>query len=248
MTPVNVICLKWGNKYPAEDVNKLYHMVKHNLDRDFVFHCITEDSQGLSEEIQVLPLYDDTLTGWWHKLSIYRKDFYGLEGTALFLDLDIVITGSLDNLFDYKPGATCSILDKGGSKWNVINSSVVRFEIGALNYVWEGFQYNHDWIMHNMHGDQDWLGLVVPSVEVYPENWVVSYKKDCRAKGWKLLGHLGEALMKKGILKPIGEAVLPAGAKIVIFHGKPDPIDVVYKPYKQWKRASWIQHYWNREN
>jgi len=244
MKKLKVICLKWGGKYPASDVNQLYSMVKKNLGVPFAFYCITEDAEGLLEGIKVLPLYDGSLTGWWHKLSIFRKDFYGLSGTALFLDLDIVITAKIDELFLFQPGRTCSIEDKGGSKWNVINSSVVRYEIGKLDYVWQGFLYNQKWIMDNMHGDQDWLGLVVPSVEVYPAGWVVSYKKDCNSRGWKVLGNLGEWLMKKGYLKPLGEATLPKKTKIVIFHGKPDPIDVVNKPYKIWKKAPWIQKYW----
>lgn len=244
MKKINVICLKWGKKYPVEDVNKLYFMVKHNLSLPFDFYCITEEGFGLHDEINILPLFDDKLTGWWHKLSIFRKDFYGLCGTALFLDLDVVITDSIDQLFQYKLGKTCSISDKGGSKWNVINSSVVRFEIGELDYVWQGFEYNHKWIMQNMHGDQDWLGLVLPSVELYPVGWIVSYKKNCQSKGWRFLGHIGEWLMKKGYLLPRGDAILPQGAKIVIFHGKPDPIDVVECSYKQWKKAPWIKQFW----
>jgi hypothetical protein len=245
MKKLNVICLKWGSKYPTSDVNQLYSMVKRNLSTPFEFYCITEDAEGLLEEVNVLPLYDGSLIGWWHKLSIFRKEFYGLSGTALFLDLDIVITANLDELLLFQPGRTCSIQDKGGSKWNVINSSVVRYEIGELDYVWQGFLYNQKWIMENMHGDQDWLGLVVPSVEVYPSSWIVSYKKDCNSRGWKKLGHLGEWLMKKGYLKPTGEAVLPKKSKVVIFHGKPDPIDVVNTSYKQWKKATWIKQFWN---
>lgn len=245
MKKLNVICLKWGSKYPTSDVNQLYSMVKKNLDVPFDFYCITEDAKGLFEEVKVLPLYDGSLTGWWHKLSIFRKEFYGLSGTALFLDLDIVITEDLGELLLFKPGKTCSIRDKGGSKWNVINSSVVRYEIGELDYVWQGFLYNQKWVMENMHGDQDWLGLVVPSVEVYPFDWIVSYKKDCNSRGWKALGHIGEWFMKKGYLKPLGEAELPKNAKIVIFHGKPDPVDVANTSYKQWKKASWIKQFWN---
>lgn len=245
MKKLNVICLKWGDKYPTTDVNQLYRMVERNLGLPFEFYCITEDSIGLSDEIKALPLYDVSLIGWWHKLSIFRKDFYGLSGTALFLDLDIVITKKLDELLLFKPGKTCSIQDNGGSKWNVINSSVVRYEIGELDYVWQGFLYNQKWIMKNMHGDQDWLGLVVPSVEIYPSDWIVSYKKDCNSRGWKALGHIGEWLMKKDYLKPLGQAKLPKNAKIVIFHGKPDPIDVVNMPYKQWRQANWIKQFWS---
>ena len=38
-----VVCLKWGNKYSAEYVNKLYSMVKRNLTIDYEFVCFTEN-------------------------------------------------------------------------------------------------------------------------------------------------------------------------------------------------------------
>ena len=144
---LNVVCLKWGNKYPAEDVNKLYRMVSRYLSFPFDFYCITEDAEGLMPDIQLLPIHQPELAGWWHKLSIYRKDFYGITGTVLFLDLDIVITDSLDELFSYKPGQVCSVRDYGKCRWGNINSSVVRFEVGSLDYIWQGFLVNKDWII-----------------------------------------------------------------------------------------------------
>lgn len=241
---INVVCLKWGDKYPAEDVNRLYRMVSKNLQLPFKFYCITENTAGLVPEVEALPIYQPELAGWWHKLSIYRKDFYGLTGTVLFLDLDVVITDSLDELFDYQPGRVCSVRDYGKCKWGIINSSVVRFEVGQLDYVWQGFLANQQWIVDHMHGDQDWLGRVAPFIELYPPDWVVSYKKHCQARGHKLLG-IGDWLMRKGWLSPIGESKVPDNAKIVLFHGKPDPIDVVNTPYKIWKIAPWIKQYWD---
>ena len=43
---VNVLCMKWGNKYPADYVNRLYSMVARNMQRPFRFICLTEDSVG----------------------------------------------------------------------------------------------------------------------------------------------------------------------------------------------------------
>ncbi len=36
---VNIICMKWGDKYGAEYVNKLYAMVKRNITIPFQFVC-----------------------------------------------------------------------------------------------------------------------------------------------------------------------------------------------------------------
>ncbi len=55
-------------------------------------------------------------------------------------------------------------------------------------------------------------------------------------KHWRFMGNIGEWLMKKDYLKAYGEAVLPPKAKVVISHGKPDPLDVVNGPYKLRKR------------
>jgi hypothetical protein len=59
-------------------------MVKHNLSFAFDFYYITDDTKGLDTSIKALPLYDESLTGWWHRLSIFRKDFNNLSGTELF--------------------------------------------------------------------------------------------------------------------------------------------------------------------
>ena len=240
---INVVCLKWGDKYTCEDVNKLAYMVSQSLSKDYQFYCITEDGNGLDESIQTLPLFDEELEGWWHKLTLFRKDFYGLTGTTLFLDLDVVITGSIDEIINYKPGQVVAAQDYGRCKWGEINSSVVRFEIGQLEYVWNGFLSNKQWVIENMHGDQDWLGRTAPQIAKIPSSWVVSYKKHCNSEAPNFLG-VGHKLIRKGWVKPTGEAVIPEGVKIILFHGKPDPVDVVKGPYMRWKSAPWILNYW----
>jgi hypothetical protein len=36
----------------------------------------------------------------------------------------------------------------------------------------------------------------------------------------------------------------PEGAAIVVFHGKPDPEDVMDAPYGPWKRAPFVKEHW----
>jgi len=38
--PVNILCLKWGTRYPAEYANKLYRGVARNLKRPFRFFLL----------------------------------------------------------------------------------------------------------------------------------------------------------------------------------------------------------------
>lgn len=114
--PVNVVCIKWGTKYPAYYVNRLYAGVKRHLDRPFAFHCFTDDGAGIVPEVQVHPLprepYEaDMLAemaragrrGAWRKISLFRPGLAGLSGQMLGFDLDVVITGPLAPLLDHAP-------------------------------------------------------------------------------------------------------------------------------------------------
>ncbi|MBE0472080.1 MAG: hypothetical protein IBX55_21555 [Methyloprofundus sp.] len=240
---INIVCLKWGNKYSAEYVNRLFRMVKANISVPYKFHCITESNEGLYPEIGVLELKNPELEGWWHKLSLFHADCYGLTDTILYLDLDVVIAASLDPIINYKQGTFCTIKSRGKRLNARFNSSVIRFEAGSVAFIWDAFVYNQEWVLNNLDGDQDWLGMVVPGAKTFPDQLIVSFKKNCQAQGDSWLG-VGERLMKKGWLKPSGESKVPAGASVVIFHGLPNPEDVADKPYKQWKKSSWIKQCW----
>ena len=50
------MCVKYGTKYGADYVNKLYNGVKRNLSINHTFACFTEDNNGLDENIKVIPL------------------------------------------------------------------------------------------------------------------------------------------------------------------------------------------------
>jgi len=65
----------------------------------------------------------------WRKLTVFKKDFGGLSGPTLFLDLDIVIVGQL-NVFFSQLGVFLIAHDKKNSQKREGNSSVFRFEIG----------------------------------------------------------------------------------------------------------------------
>lgn len=219
---VNVVCLKWGTKYDAEYVNRLYSMVERNLTIPHRLVCVTDDPRGLDPAIERRPIEHSELTGWWHKLTLFKPRFYDLEGATLFLDLDIVIVGGLDAFFQHE-GEFCII-----SNWkpNYYNSAVFRLNIGAYPEVWEAFEKRHDEVAERLHGDQDWMTEMIPNATGWPDGWVVSYKKHCVPLGAG------------------GIAGVPRDARIVAFHGSPRQHEIKDGPLDEWEQAPWINDYW----
>jgi hypothetical protein len=214
----NVLVLKHGTKYSAEYVNKMYNMVSANLEYDFNFYCITEDPTGLDPNVNVIPLPSVGVTGWWYKPYIFSKEL-PIQGTILYLDLDLVITNTLNRLFDFYPGQYCIIRDFTRAmrpNWEKYNSSVIKFEHGQLDHVWQRFKQEHIMIMRKFYGDQDYLWDVTQGkAKIFPDPWVQSR---------------GNREMLE-----IEHVEAPADCCIVAFHGDPNP-HKCHDPYivKRW--------------
>lgn len=46
-----VICAKWGEKFPADEVNRLHRMVRRWISGPLRFVCFTDNPKGLAEQI-----------------------------------------------------------------------------------------------------------------------------------------------------------------------------------------------------
>lgn len=90
----------------GEYVRRLRSMVCRHLAQPFRFVCITDDPKRhalAAEEIHFEPIVDklgQLLTGWWAKLYLFSPGRF--SGRVLYLDLDTVITGPLDELVLHK--------------------------------------------------------------------------------------------------------------------------------------------------
>ena len=115
-----VVCMKWGSLYPAEYVNVLYNAVKANLKSEYRFICFTDNHAGLLPEIEVRPIVDMELperawqSGAWPKISVFTREAFDFEGRALFIDLDTIITGDLEQFFNTSNGSFRAI---GPNSW-----------------------------------------------------------------------------------------------------------------------------------
>lgn len=242
---MNFVCLKWGTKYSAEYVNRLYRAVDRQFSQPFRFYCITDDPSGIDPAVLVRPLLDDNLVGWWHKLTLFKDEVHDIRGRTLFLDLDVVIVDSLDWLTDY-PGGFCII--KNWTRWGGFNSSAFRFDIGSQPQVWRDFSAVRRDILARiprearLFGDQDWLRLKINTPTYWPPERIVSYKKGCASRGRPLCAGPCRRL---GLTTARTEkAVIPPDASIIVFHGRPDPEEVMNSSWGEWKHAPWIREHW----
>jgi len=249
--PVNVICLKWGSRYPAYYVNNLYVGVKKYLHRPFRFICVTETIADLAEGIETFPIPADPgmSTRWpnvFIKLLVTADGFANLKGPTLFLDIDVAITGDIDCFFEYRPRKNCIIHNWVESRKTIFrkapavgNSSVFRFEAGQSNYIYETFLAEMDRAVdHNcFRTEQAFLTYAMKEVYWWPNEWVRSFKR-----------HAMWAFPFNYLFEPR----LPAKCRILAFHGKPDPDEALVgytgeRVHQFCKPVRWLSTYWPRD-
>ena len=178
--------MKWGDKFSPEYVNRLYSMVYHNIDTKFRFICFTENSKDIRPEVEIqeipeLKLPSGSPERGWRKLTIFKKNFGGLSGPTLFLDLDVVIVGNLDVCFS-QPGDFLIAHDKKNLKKREGNSSVFRFEAGKYAHILNYFEKNSEQIKNEVRHEQAYLSREIHKLgklEFWPDDWVPSFKYQC---------------------------------------------------------------------
>ena len=217
---VNIVCLKHGNKYSSDYVNKLYYGVKNNITLPFKFYCLTENAKNICSDINILPLPEIDIQGWWYKPYIFSKEL-PMQGTILYLDLDMVITGNVDKLFSFAPNHFCIIRDFNRilrPNYDRYNSSVMRFEHGSLDHLWQKFKKECKIITSKFFGDQDFLYDVAKDAKLWPDEWILSWKWEIRSSKELSPGPRGTRK-----LTTIEDVAPPKECCICVFHGDPNP-------------------------
>jgi len=227
-----VVCLKHGTKYSADYVNKLKNMVDRNISVPYEFVCFTENDSNLDKNIRVEPLPKLPTQGWWYKPYFMSADL-PLDGTMLFLDLDVVVFRNIDELFTYKPGKFCIIRDFNRhvrSNWDRMNSSVFRTTVGEYHNLWEDFKKHVSNHTARNRGDQDWMYKHIKNHEFWPDEWIMSYKWEMRSKSSLTI------VNGKRNFKEIDRPRVQPSTKIAVFHGDPNP----HNCEDPWVKERWV--------
>jgi hypothetical protein len=225
-----VLCIKWGTRYGAEYVNRIHGMVSRNVTPPFRVICFTDNADGIREEVQTLPLPElgcprpTNAPGKWPKTALWNKDLFGLTGTGLFVDLDVVITGSLDDFFSFgEPNDVILARNWIRPLERLGQTSIFRFPIGTHHYLLDDFRKDPEGVAGKYQFEQRYVtDAVRGGVKFWPHGWVRHFRLSCLGP-WPLR-----------YLRP---ARLPAGARVVIFPGKPDPSDALVGRWSENSRA-----------
>lgn len=227
-TPLKqIICIKWGKKFGADYVNKLYGMVSRNITPPFRFVCFTDDTVGIRPQVECEPLpaidYDIPVgtSGQWGKSRLWSKQLGDLTGNVLFMDLDLVIVDNIDGFFDYLPEQEVVMtknitnpLEKLGQ------TSLFRFKVGGLISLQQKFASDPMGTINQYSYEQRFVTRNAPNgVKFFPSSWVKHFRYQCR-----------RPFPLNYFLPP----KLPKHAKLVIFAGgelnPPEAIDGRYHP------------------
>ncbi|MBC2834807.1 glycosyl transferase [Paragemmobacter straminiformis] len=182
-----VICINWGTKYGPRFINRLYAMVARNITPPFTMTCFTDNPEGVRREVRCLPLppldvaMPVNTRGIWPKARLWGPVLGDLTGPVLFMDLDVVVTGSLDDFFTF--GAPDDIV----LSRNVTNpferlgqTSVFRFPVGKLVPLQEKFKADPQAVADEYRFEQRYVTRNAPGgVKLFPAAWVRHFRRHC---------------------------------------------------------------------
>lgn len=243
MEKYTVVCMKWGTKYSPDYVNRLYNMVVRNTSLPFSFICFTDNAEGINPQIEIrplpeMPLPPDKERGW-RKLSLFKKDV-GLEGRILFLDLDTVIVGNIDEFFTMEGDFIYVKRYWNKSKTQGVGlTSVYRFEAGKFSDLYDNFIEHIDEVKAKYRHEQAYVGGVLGAqgrLNFFPSEWMPSFKHGC---------------ILPFPLCFFKEPRLPKGAKMIVFHGNPTPQEAMEGKVTGFKKffrhvipPKWLAEHW----
>lgn len=205
--------LRSGGPYAPCDVQRLARAVERHLARFDRFVCLSDLAVP---GVDCVPL----LHGWprfWAKIELFRPAIFDAD-RVLYLDLDTIITGSLDDIAA-RPEPFLGLMDfyRKPPKCPARFASGLMLWTPGYRAIYDGFRTAPNEIMNACRfGDQQWIERHIEPTfwqDVLPGQ-AVSYKVDIR---------------DKGLTEP------PRDARAVCFHGRPRPFEV--KDY-------WVCDYW----
>jgi hypothetical protein len=203
---------RWGQKYAGHYVERLKSGIARHLRQEYKFAVFSPEAED--EYLTKVP-------GCFARLRMFDPEWqerHGIEGRLVCIDLDAVITGSLDALFDRPEKYT---ILHGGNSANPCpyNGSLQMLRAAARSDVWRDFSMKRagEVPFYEFPDDQAWLAHKIPD-----------------AAGWKVGSESGAYCFQKPGW-PNGDA-LPEGARFVAFPGWRDPSKFTHI---EWVKRNW---------
>jgi len=149
-------------------------MARRCIARPFEFVCLTDQPHQMPRGVRAIPIrLPYRCKGWWAKIELFKPGRFG--GRVLYLDLDTLLLGPLDDIIDYNaefalaPDGAPNF--KGGEGLAVVkryNSSVMVWD---WDFAPELYRRWTPAVARRLWGDQDWIGEQCPDASIMPAEW-----------------------------------------------------------------------------
>ena len=218
--------------YTTEWVEKLYRGIARNYSGTFDFICLSDQNYKFKEPIRSVRLSMSVdQYGWLSLLDMYRPDL--CKGYRVTLGLDTIITGYLDDIFNYKPKTKIGLCEDPFYPEVVCNAISIAGPEFCEEF-WKLWEWIKDsWLREcqlklNDHGRE----IKAPSeMEVLRKYYSDSERLDVKFHN-RILSY--KKHLEQFVLGDDNPALLQ-GSSIVYFHGVPKPHQIDSK---------WIARHW----
>jgi hypothetical protein len=225
---LHVVTWWWGDKYPAHYVERLRDGLRRHLRQPYRLLCMVDRllERPALTGVGYRQILDHDLIaqqGCFARLRMFDRDWQFAREIAPeerigCIDLDCVVTGPLDPLFD-RPESFVILQGANAANPCPVNGSLMMLRGAAHQDVWSDFSLEaaRQVPFHEFPDDQGWIAHKLPGCagwQAGPESGVYAFKKP----GW-----------------PKGDD-LPKDARLVVFPGWRDPA--------KFEHLGWVKRNW----
>lgn len=225
---IDCACVIHSTLYSWDYVERLFNMIKRNMQREIQMHVYTEHDRSVPPQYIKHCLEDwQGIAGpkrsWWYKMQLFNTKFH--QGPLLYFDLDCVITRDLSWILECPPEAFWAIRDfKYLQNPNIqtLNSSVMWWDTREFADVWDNFSAtNINDTIKKFPGDQDYLTQVIPynRRRFFDDKHFESFR-------WQVMDG-GYDFVRRRHRQPGSGVKIGGDTSVIVFHGNPKPAHVM---------------------
>ncbi len=149
-----ITCIKIGDKFDAEYVNKLYDMVHRQI--DVPFFCFTDNTSGIKEGVTVVEIdvteysqWENWWPAWWKINMFVRPEIQDFK-RKIFFDLDVIIHGDITKILESNSPFALVYSSWKGLPFQVKNPTKSMFNSSVI--AWDDAKHIYDHWMQDAKG------------------------------------------------------------------------------------------------